>query len=121
MNRTIGQASVLIDNIGPLFVRDYESPLRFMLYRREILDLLIKTSTMKKQNKFTYRLTPLALVIGLLLGASSCYVEQHAHHPPKPHPAAKKPAPAKKSHPAHPHGGPPGQTKKGKGHPGKRH
>lgn len=72
---------------------------------------------MKKQNKYAPRFSQLMLVAALLLGTSSCYVEPHHHHP-KP---AVKSAPAKKSHPAHPHGGPPGQTKKAKGHPGKHH
>jgi hypothetical protein len=67
---------------------------------------------MKKTNNLLNRFLHVLLITGLFLGASSCYVESQS---------TKKTVEVKKSHPAHPHGGPPGQTKKGKGHPGKHH
>jgi hypothetical protein len=52
------------------------------------------------------------LAAGITAGASSCVVTAHPHHHHKHTTVKKKP---------HPHGGPPGQTKKGHGHHGKRH
>lgn len=61
-------------------------------------------------NKF--RFLPYAVLsAGLLLSSVSC-APVHVHAPP---------GQVKKSTKTHPHGGPPGQTKKGPGHPGKKH
>lgn len=52
------------------------------------------------------------LLACFMLGVTSCVT---THVPPG---QVKKTTVVKKSHP---HGGPPGQTKKGPGHPGKKH
>jgi hypothetical protein len=57
----------------------------------------------------------LILIAGIALGTTSCVTTSH---PTKRTTVVVK---EKKSHPAHPHGGPPGQTKKAPGHPGKKH
>lgn len=58
----------------------------------------------------------LILIAGFTLSLSSCVVVRGE-------PTQKKSSLIlfKKGKKPHPHGGPPGQTKKGKGHPGKRH
>ncbi len=64
------------------------------------------------------KLSFLILVGGLTLGLSSCFISKTSAPVPQkkstaaPHAKHKKP---------HPHGGPPGQTKKAHGHPGKKH
>jgi len=62
------------------------------------------------------RFLPILLVTGILLGVSSCFLSYPVHQPT----TQQKTTPVKKKK-AHPHGQPPGQSKKGKGHPGKRH
>ena len=57
-------------------------------------------------------LMSLLLVAVILIGVSSCYVS---------HPVHQQKTVVVKQKKAHPHGGPPGQTKKAKGHPGKHH
>lgn len=58
----------------------------------------------------------MTIIAGLTLSLSSCVVLRSE-------PSQKKSAPViiVKHKKPHPHGGPPGQTKKGKGHPGKKH
>ncbi len=64
------------------------------------------------------KLSAFVLIAGLTLSLSSCFIIR----PNGPHPQKKSSTVShSKQKKAHPHGGPPGQTKKGKGHPGKRH
>lgn len=57
----------------------------------------------------------LLLVAGITLSLSACVIVRGE-------PTQKKSTTILVKHKKpHPHGGPPGQTKKGKGHPGKRH
>lgn len=62
------------------------------------------------------KIASLILIAGVTLSLSSCVVVRSG-------PTQKKSTVIlfKKHKKRHPHGGPPGQTKKGKGHPGKRH
>lgn len=62
------------------------------------------------------RFLPLLLVTGILMSVSSCFVSFPAHFP-----AEQQKKSTVKTKKPHPHGAPPGQTKKGKGHPGKHH
>ncbi len=58
----------------------------------------------------------LAIIAGLTINLSSCLVLRSE-------PSQKRSAPViiVKHKKPHPHGGPPGQTKKSSGHPGKKH
>lgn len=63
------------------------------------------------------KLSAFVLIAGLTLSLSSCFIVR----PNGPHPHKRSTTSHSKQKKAHPHGGPPGQTKKGKRHLGKRH
>lgn len=60
----------------------------------------------------------LLLVTGLTLSLSSCFITSTSTPTQQKKSTTIEPSKHKKPHP---HGGPPGQTKKSKGHPGKKH
>lgn len=64
------------------------------------------------------KLSAFVLIAGLTLSLSSCFIIRPDGSRPQKKSATTSQPKQKK---AHPHGGPPGQTKKAKGHPGKRH
>jgi hypothetical protein len=61
------------------------------------------------------KLSFIAIIVGFTIGLSSCVVVKGEHQ------KRSTPVIIWKHKKPHPHGGPPGQTKKKKGHPGKRH
>lgn len=63
------------------------------------------------------KLSSILLIAGLMLSLSSCFFTRTTSSTPQKSSIFKTKSKKKK---AHPHGGPPGQTKKGKGYPGKR-
>jgi hypothetical protein len=69
---------------------------------------------MKNSIASAHSLLVMVLLAGMTIGATSCVMTSH------PHPAKTKTVVVQKKK-AHPHGGPPGQTKKPHGHPGKKH
>lgn len=65
------------------------------------------------------KLSTLVLIAGLTLSLSSCFITKSSS--PFPQKKSTTTTTTSKQKKAHPHGGPPGQTKKAKGHPGKKH
>lgn len=64
------------------------------------------------------KLSTLVLIAGLTLSLSSCLITKSSSPFPQKKSTTTTSSKQKK---AHPHGGPPGQTKKANGHPGKKH
>lgn len=65
------------------------------------------------------KLCYILMFVGVNFGMNSCIVVREAPAKPRTVIILKR-SNLPPSHPRHPHGGPPGQTKKHRGHPGKR-
>lgn len=66
------------------------------------------------------KISSLVLIAGITLSLTSCIITRSSS-PTQQKKSTTTTTIQKKHKKPHPHGGPPGQTKKGKGHPGKKH